>query len=263
MTMVLGRFKEAVSDAAETLRRVFSSPDCRSVPTRLSAPEPTGLALLEAVCVPADYRFEPGLVSQELQLQPVLKVEATGFAARLCGEAAWATWVGGAKLLQAPLFSVGAQGRISVPPLPRTAAIRKPGLPPFRPSTRILPRASFTAAVQGGFLRILAPRTRRNVEVVLGLPISIAGESFQSLPRALNTRYTLHLVKATGENIRNLDVLGVFPVPTKGVLSLRHDARSGRLLVNLGPEAAGAPMGRFILARKKSDHGFVSCYVEE
>jgi hypothetical protein len=83
------------------------------------------------------------------------------------------------------------------------------------------------------------------------------------LPKALNMRYTFQLVKTTGENIRNLDVLGVYPVPTKGVTSLRHDARTGRILVNLGPEAVGASRGRFILARKKDDRSFVSCFVEE
>jgi hypothetical protein len=98
---------------------------------------------------------------------------------------------------------------------------------------------------------------------VLRLPIAIAGADFQKLPRALNMRYGFQLVKASGENIRNLDVLGVFSIPTKGVTSLRHDAQTGRILVNLGAEAIGAPRGRFILARKKDDHGFVSCFVEE
>ena len=107
------------------------------------------------------------------------------------------------------------------------------------------------------------PRVRRDLETVLALPIAIPGEDFRKLPRALNMRYTFQLVKATGENIRNLEVLGVYLVPVRGVASLRHDARTGRILVNLGPEAVGAPRQRFLLARKKDDRGFVSCFVEE
>ncbi|HWQ10553.1 MAG TPA: hypothetical protein VN436_15640, partial [Holophaga sp.] len=133
----------------------------------------------------------------------------------------------------------------------------------IRVSVQAVPRAFAAPAVQRLIQKLPLPRAYRNLEAVLSLPIAIEGENFQKLPRALNMRYTVQLVKATGENIRNLDVLGVFPVPRKGVAALRHDARTGRLLVRLGPEAVGAPVGRFILAQKKSDHGFVSCFVEE
>ncbi|HWQ07670.1 MAG TPA: hypothetical protein VN436_01135, partial [Holophaga sp.] len=80
--MVLGRFKEAVSDAAETLRRVFSSPACHEVPARFSPPGTTAFQALEAVGRSVAYQFESGLVIQELQFQPGLKTEPTSFSLR-------------------------------------------------------------------------------------------------------------------------------------------------------------------------------------
>lgn len=261
--MVLGRFKDAVSDVAETIRRAFQTPPCRSVPTRLPAPGTSSVGLLAATGLPVDYRFAPGVEIQDLLFQTLLRDERMGFEARLCREDTWATWATGAKVCAMEVFRAGNCGRMVVPPLPRTVPVRPVGLPPFRVASRFVREAVVSPIVRKESLRPLSPRVRRDLEMVLGLPIAIAGEDFQKLPRALNMRYTFQLVKATGENIRNLDVLGVYPVPVRGVSALRHDARSGRILVNLEPEAAGAPRGRFILARKKDDRSFVSCFVEE
>jgi hypothetical protein len=76
-------------------------------------------------------------------------------------------------------------------------------------------------------------------------------------------RYTLKLVRETGENIRNLEVLGLYRIPTRGTRQINHQAATGRLLVSLGPEAVGAPRAPFILARKKDDDSIVCCFVEE
>ena len=261
--MVFRRFKEAVSDVAETIRRAFQDPPSRSIQTRLSRPGTASVRLLETTCIPVAYRFEPGIEVQDLLLKTTLQGELMTFEARLCREDTWAAWTAGAKVCVMPVFRVGHCSRWAVPPLPRSVPVRSLGLPAFRASSRYLWDGMVAPPVRGFTPRLSLPKVRRDLEAGLHLPIAIAGEDFQKLPRALSMRYGFQLVKATGENIRNLDVLGVFSVPIKGVTSLRHDTQTGCILVNLGSEAIGAPRGRFILARKKDDHGFVSCFVEE
>jgi hypothetical protein len=76
-------------------------------------------------------------------------------------------------------------------------------------------------------------------------------------------RYSLQLVRGTGENVRNLEVLGLFRLPRKGVSDLRHDAKQGRILVRLESSAVRAPRAPFILARRKDDGSLLSCFVED
>jgi len=108
-----------------------------------------------------------------------------------------------------------------------------------------------------------APGSYRALERVLALPVAVAGEDLTKVSKALWMRYTLQLVRATGENIRNLDVIGLYRIPTKGTRQLNHDPATGRLLVTLGPEANGAKRALFILARRKTDGSIVFCFVEE
>ncbi len=261
--MVFGRFKNAVSDVAETIRRAFQDPPCREVPTRFLRPGTTSWRSLEASSCTLAYRFEPAILLPELTFQREPQSAPMAFEAKLCREDAWGAWAAGAKVVAMPVFRAGACSRLTVPPLPRTVPVRSLDLPPFRVSSRSHREAIAAPAVRSLCPRLPPPRVQRDLETVLGMPLAIPGEDFQKLPRALNMRYSFQLVKATGENIRNLDVLGVFPVPVKGVLALRHDPGTGRILVNLGPEAMGQPRGRFLLARKKDDRTFVSCFVEE
>jgi hypothetical protein len=261
--MVLGRFKDAVSDVAETIRRTFQDPPCRTVPTRLICPATTSFQLLEATSHPVPYRFHPGVAVQDLLRKPALQGVLMSFEARICREEAWGAWAAGARVCEMPVFRVGNCSRLAVPPLPRTAPVHSASLPTFRVTSRFIREVFAPPTVRGYSPRLVPPKVHRALEAVLGLPIALAGEDFQKLPRALNMRYTFQLVKANGENIRNLEVLGVFPVPVKGVTSLSHDAKTGRILLKLGPEAIGVPRGRFLLARKKDDRSFVSCFVEE
>jgi len=253
--MVFGRFKDAVSDVTETIRQAFRDPGCRMVDPVLSRPE--------SKAVPLDYGFRPAILAQELAFQPSLQSEPTEFAAALREENAWAAWTTGARVCEMKLFSVGVCSRVAVPPLPRSLPARRVELPVFKCASRACREPIPMPGQRSLSPRLVPPRVRRDLDAVLGLPIAISGEDFLKLPRALNMRFTFQLVKATGENIRNLDVLGVYPVPVKGVAALRHDPRTGRILVNLTQEAVGAARGRFILARRKDDHSFVSCFVEE
>ena len=261
--MMLGRFKDAISDVAETIRRAFKDPYCHSVPLQLPAPGAAAFSPLEASCIEGAYRFKPVITIPNLAFLPVSQGEAMEFKAALRGENAWAAWASGAKVCEMRIFQAGNCGRLAVPPLPRSVPVRKVEIPSFRTSSHGIREVISTPVVRGMSPKIAPPRARCDLDSVLGLPIAIGGEDFQKLPRALNMRYTFQLVKATGENIRNLDVLGVYPVPVKGVAALQHDPHSGRILVNLNQEAVGARRGRFILARKKDDRSFVSCFVEE
>ncbi len=261
--MVLGRFKDAVSDVTETIRQAFRDPACRSTDPTLPRPGAMTIAMLEVKGIGVDYGFHPAIQELELAFPASLQSEPTGFTAALREENAWGTWAAGARVCEMPLFSTGTCGRMDVPPLPGSATAHRANLPSFRCATRVAREPLRPPEARSLSPRLGPPRVRRDLEAVLSLPIAIAGEDFQKLPKALNMRYTFQLVKATGENIRNLEVLGVYPVPVKGVAALRHDPRTGRILVNLDSEAVGAARGRFILARRKDDRSFVSCFVEE
>ena len=93
--------------------------------------------------------------------------------------------------------------------------------------------------------------------------MAFLAEDLAKVPRALMMRYSLQMVRTTGENIRNLEMVGLFRIPVKGTRQVHHDRASGRLLVELGPEAAGARRALFALARRKSDASTVCCFVEE
>lgn len=261
--MVFGRFKEAVSDVAETIRQAFKDPACHAVSAGFTRPGTSATELLEAACIQVTYAFVPAIGAVDLAILPPLRDEPMRFEARMCSEQAWSTWAAGAVVCEMTVFRAGQCGRLAVPALPRMAVTRKIDLSPFRSAFRTLREPLTTPGVRSLQPKLAVPKVCRNLDAVLALPIAIAGEDLLKMPKALSMRYTFQLVKATGENIRNLEVLGVFPVPVKGVASLRHDPRSGRILVNLNQEAVGARRGRFILARKKDDRSFVSCFVEE
>ena len=98
---------------------------------------------------------------------------------------------------------------------------------------------------------------------MLSLAVPIRAEDIQHLPKGMWMRYSLQLVRGTGENVRNLEVLGLFRLPRKGVADLRHDPSQSRILVRLESSAIRSPRAPFILARRKDDGSLLSCFVEE
>jgi hypothetical protein len=106
-------------------------------------------------------------------------------------------------------------------------------------------------------------RSEAGLETMLSLAVPIQAEDTQHLPKGIWMRYSLQLVRGTGENVRNLEVLGLFRIPRKGVADLRHDPKQGRILLRLESAALRAPRAPFILARRKDDGGLVSCFVED
>jgi len=160
-------------------------------------------------------------------------------------------------------FSIGAHRRVEVPPLPRRPRCGRMEPEAFRTVSRGYREGLASPAVRGGSPELAQAVVRGGLEVAMSLPIAIQGQDVQELPRVQWMRYSLQLVKATGENIRNLDVLGLYRIPSKGVASMRHDAKTGRLLLELDREAAGASRLPFLLARRKDDRTLVSCFLEE
>lgn len=160
-------------------------------------------------------------------------------------------------------LEAGKASRMTVPPLPRLAKVLGRVEPPSCPSVR---RYSDP---------LLAPGTRRmdpalhlvaarpGLEAMLSLAVPFQGEDIHRLPKGLWMRYSLQLVRGTGVNVRNLEVLGLFRIPGKGVADLRHDPRQNRILVRLEATAIKAPRVPFILARRKDDGAMVSCFVED
>lgn len=261
--MVFGRLREAAADAAETLRRVFSDPGCRSVPLALAEAAAQGIPSLEAVIQEPPYRFEPETALVPTTFPAPCQNPPLNLEAQLQEEAGWTQWASGAKVCIMAIFSPGGTNRLSIPPLPRKipvsqARVNLPGTtvrglsePLQRPRTRSLTES------------LSRPRCFNGLQTALALPVGITAEDQSRIPRALWMRYSLQLVKATDENIRNLEMLGIFAIPTRGVQGLRHDPASGRLFLNLGSEAAGASRGRLMLARRKGDRSLVSCFLEE
>jgi hypothetical protein len=257
------RLREAMSDLAETIRRVFQAPASHPVPVGWTVRFPGQIPPLGAS---VGQPFSPcgASLRQEGLLAPGPALAAAlGFEARVGGEPGWAAWETGARICALPLFRPEKTVRLEVPALPRRVATR------LEPAGAMGTRArdgwnGFTPpAARRGWQPMIPPRSFRALDRVLGLPVGVAGEDLAKVSKALWMRYTLQLVRATGENIRNLDVIGLYRIPVQGTRELHHDPATGRLMVTLGPEASSARRSLFILARRKTDASIVFCFVEE
>ncbi|MCM2249335.1 MAG: hypothetical protein NDI58_02010 [Geothrix sp.] len=260
---MLGRVKDAMADAAETLRRAFS-----------------GLKVVEAA--PARFVMHshgsPGLqVEGRPGLEPpqadpkamVLLQDAVEgralepFHARLAHEAGWTQWAAGATVVHMEPLEAGRATKMAVPPLPRRTAVSGRVEALARPVARRLSEPLARPAARRLDPGLGAGPARPGLETMLTLAVPFQGEDVQRLPQGLWMRYSLQLVRGTGENVRNLEVLGLFRIPRKGVADLRHDARQGRILLRLEPAALAAARSPFVLARRKDDGALVSCFVED
>jgi hypothetical protein len=260
---MLGRVRGAMADAAETLRRAFTGlavvevvPEPfrpRSHGSALPATEPrAGLDGFSAAC------REMRLLREAVEgraLQP--------FHAELRAECAWATWGAEAEVVRMSPFEAGKAARMAVPPLPRQAKVLGRVEPPARPSVRRAADPLLAPGVRRMDPALRPAAAKSGLEAMLSLAVPFQGVDIHQLPKGLWMRYSLQLVRGTGENVRNLEVLGLFHIPGKGVADLRHDPRQGRILVRLETTALKAPRVPFILARRKDDGAMVSCFVED
>jgi hypothetical protein len=120
---------------------------------------------------------------------------------------------------------------------------------------------------EGGVYRINAnlgvTDCYRSVAVALAVPIKIKSENLEKLPKALWMRYMLMLVKESGENVKNLEMIGLYQVPKKGVKTLKHDHSNGSLHIVVGSEALTSPYRKILTARRKDNSALVSCTIDE
>lgn len=261
--MMFSRLGDAMKDVAETLRRVYQDPPAREVPLRLVARPRPPFSGLESVTRQGLTPFSPLLGGQRLHPEAALKLAGVALEARLKGEEAWASWASGAKVAVMTVFESRGTGRLVIPALPRKPEVGS--IAAHRFSSRSRPAFDGVAAPRSRTqdLGMGTPQVRKGLELALGMPVAIAGEDLRTAPRPVQMRCSLQLVKATGENVRNLDLLGRYLIPRKGVKELRHDAASGRLMLLLGPEAAGSGQALLLIARRKDDRSLVTCFAEE
>lgn len=260
---MFGRVKDAMADAAETLRQAFAGLKVVQVEA-----EPFRLGTRGSAALLAEPRL--GLQAPEAQLRTMSlfhdAVEGRGmepFATRLVAEEGWARWGAEAEVLRMEPLEAGRAARVAVPPLPRSVPTlgRLEAVAP--PATRRAAEPLARPAIRRTDAALAPGISESGLDLMLSLAVPIQAEDTQHLPKGIWMRYSLQLVRGTGENVRNLEVLGLFRIPRKGVADLRHDPKQGRILLRLEPAALRAPRAPFILARRKDDGGLVSCFVED
>lgn len=260
---MFGRMKEAVADAAETLRRAFAGLKVLELRPEPFRPLAQGSSALAAESVaglqpPATQCREMRLLEQAVEgraLEP--------FQAKLCDESGWARWGAEAEVLRMTPLEAGRATQMAVPPLPRKAQVLGKLDPLALPPTRRWAEPLTPPKARSMDPGLKAIQTEAGLAAMLSLPVPIKSEDIQRLPKGMWMRYSLQLVRGTGENVRNLEVLGLFRIPRKGVADLRHDPGQGRIFLQLEAAALRAPRAPFILARRKDDGNLVSCYVED
>lgn len=260
---MLGKLSNAVSDLTETLRRIFSSPDTHEVNPAITTHGTHRIPPLSVQGFAPVYRFDLQTLGSDLSFTGHLCDGEVRMEGKLQHEAAWASWATGAKVLEMEILEQHRSRGLEIPALPRAAQPRHAEIGSFQ--TR--GRPSFDAFLRPGLrsegLALPAPRSRRDLELALRVPLAVKGQGIKDLPKAQWMRLGLQLVRSTGENIRNLEVLGLYRIPAKGVLTMKHDGRTDRLMLELGKEAMGAERRPFVLARRKDDRSLVSCFLEE
>ena len=260
---MFGRVKDAVADAAETLRRAYAG-----VAVVELTPEPFRIrhhasVALAAACHPG---LEPPTAScqePDLLREPVEAKVLPSFQAALHDESGWAHWGAEADVIRMAPLEAGKAAQVAVPPLPRQPRVQGRLEPLARPASRRFSEPILKPGLRRLEAGLGAVTAQPGLEVMLALGVPIQGENIQRLPKGLWMRYSLQLVRGTGENVRNLEVLGLFNIPRKGVADLRHDPRQGRLLLRLEASALRAARVPFILARRKDDGALLSCFVED
>jgi hypothetical protein len=103
----------------------------------------------------------------------------------------------------------------------------------------------------------------RSVERALLIPIKIKSENLEKLSKALWMRYTMMLVKESGENVKNIEMVGIYRVPKNGVKTFKLDPSTGSLLIVVGADALQSPFRKIIIARRKNNSTLVSCAIDE
>jgi hypothetical protein len=260
---MFSRVRDAMADAAETLRQAFAGLKVVEV-----APEPFALrshGSMPFATKPRAALEPPTTACREMRLlrEAVEGRALQPFHADLHAEAGWARWGAEAEVVRMTPLEGGQAARVAVPPLPRKATVLGRLEPPARPLARHLSEPIPQPGTRRMDPRLSQVTAEAGLDLMLSLAVPIRNENIQHLPKGMWMRYSLQLVRGTGENVRNLEVLGLFRIPRKGVADLRHDPSLGRILVRLEASAIRSPRAPFILARRKDDGSLLSCFVED
>jgi hypothetical protein len=260
---MVARLREAMSDLAETIRRVFQPPPTHPVAVAVPVRAPGRMPVLGAAAVAPFVPCAASSAAAALLPAAPSRQEEVGWTARVAGESGLAAWTAGVRTGVLALFRPSQTSRMEVPALPRGAAVRRLAPDPFSGRGRSGWRGLQVPAVRTGSGPLAPPRALQGLDRVLGLPLAVRPENLDRLSKAVLMRYNLQLVRSTGENIRNLEVMGLYRIPSRGTRPVRFDSTTGRLLVAMSAEAAGAPRSPFILARRRSDGTVVCSFVED
>jgi hypothetical protein len=259
---MFGRVKDAMADAAETLRRAFAGLKVFEAAPEGFQAHGHGWQAADAVAVPGLEPLAAGTQGLVLLQEAVRGRSLEGFQARLVSEAGWAAWGAEAQVVRMAPLEAARTTRMVVPPLPRTAVpagkvenFARPGVRRYGEPLRAPGRRIVEVGLDRG-------RVRAGLPSMLTLPVPFLGESIHRLPKGIWMRYSLELVRRTGENVRNIEVVGLYHIPRKGVTDLRHDPKSNQIFLRLDASALDAPKAAFILAKRKDDGALVSSFVE-
>lgn len=261
--MVFGRLRDAMADAAETLRRVFVDPTCHHLDPGAFVVPARGLDAPVARVLEGSLVTAPRVVSLPLVQVPPGGLMPLLDRARLVAEEGWSRWQAGAEVVAVPPLAADGCRRTAIPALPRTLASRTMLVELPRPRVRSQEVRLAAPSTRKAAPALPRPVVREDLKGMWARPVALRGEVPEAMGAAWTMRQVLHVVRQSGENARNLELLGCFQVPREGVLGLAHDARIGCLWVQLGPQASRSPRQRLILARRKDDRTLVTCFMEE
>ena len=264
---MLGRIKDTVGDVAETIKRAFSGPTVysamdffKAAPACKILPLPTTRVLTNPLL-----SSSPSVSVLPLPVSASVSVLNVQFEARVLLETGEA-FRADAKLVSIPLVWPVAAKSAKIPRMD-DVAVNKVDEPysVFNVQFYTLPRflLEHGGVIHKQIAAINFPRCFASVATALSLPIRIKPDDSLLASKALRMRYSLQLVKKTGENIRNLEIIGLFRIPKKGVSSFKHDATTGLLWITAGTEAQKSRSCKLILARRKSDSKILSCILDD
>lgn len=257
-----GRFKDSFSDLAETLRQIFRAPSVRDAALSVENPGHNPVDLLQATSVASTWEFQATAREGAIHMESFLR-EVTFIQAVPRREKSWENWLTESSALQLPLFQAVSHPGFRVPMLPNKTTVHRHVQEPFRLSTRWKSLAIHRPESQRLQAVFAPPNCLRDLELALSFPVAFPCRNAQMVPKALWMRYSLKLVKATGENIRNLELIGIFRIPRKGIENMRFDAKKGALFLSLSRDASGEDLAPFFLAKRRGDGELLSCFPEE
>jgi hypothetical protein len=263
---LLERIKDTVGDVVETVRRAFvgpkvysglryffTEPKCKSqvwpstvAITASLLPKPSFSALPLSLSVFVDtlkIEIEPGIIQETIE----------AFSTRVTPTDTIFAWSAKIKATEIPDIN-----------LPVTNSIAKKY---YGFSTMSHP-VSKLAFLQGETYRIITCfgdlRYHRSLERALMIPINIRSEDLTKLSKAILMRYTILLLKESNENIKNIEIIGLYRIPKIGVKKMQYNSTNELLQIIAGTDAQKCTERcKLLLARRKSNATTISCIINE